>query len=145
MILMAYMSYMLAEVWFPHISLPWLFSVLPNTTGSLSNTDDGVKNVNLSVQLFYLSGILTVFFCGIVMSHYTWHNVTESSRVTTKYVDHLSFNSVELVCIHYYKTNCSLAKTQAHFCNFVIRCWDFYIPLCWHGCLGHWEMERCQW
>ncbi|TYH60103.1 hypothetical protein ES332_D08G269800v1 [Gossypium tomentosum] len=34
-------------------------------------------------ELFYLSGILTVFFCGIVMSHYTyytWHNVTESSR-----------------------------------------------------------------
>ncbi|GMH13189.1 hypothetical protein Nepgr_015030 [Nepenthes gracilis] len=37
-------------------------------------------------ELFYLSGILTVFFCGIVMSHYTWHNVTESSRVTTKHV-----------------------------------------------------------
>ena len=37
-------------------------------------------------QLLDLSGILTVFFCGIVMSHYTWHNVTESSRVTTKYV-----------------------------------------------------------
>lgn len=36
-------------------------------------------------ELFYLSGILTVFFCGIVMSHYTWHNVTESSRVTTKH------------------------------------------------------------
>jgi sodium/hydrogen exchanger 8 len=49
MILMAYLSYMLAE-------------------------------------LFDLSGILTVFFCGIVMSHYTWHNVTESSRVTTKHV-----------------------------------------------------------
>ncbi|XP_059440480.1 sodium/hydrogen exchanger 2-like isoform X1 [Corylus avellana] len=48
MILMAYLSYMLAE-------------------------------------LFYLSGILTVFFCGIVMSHYTWHNVTESSRITTKH------------------------------------------------------------
>ncbi|KAH9329324.1 hypothetical protein KI387_001432, partial [Taxus chinensis] len=48
MILMAYLSYMLAE-------------------------------------LFYLSGILTVFFCGIVMSHYTWHNVTQSSRVTTKH------------------------------------------------------------
>lgn len=40
----------------------------------------------LFMQLFYLSGILTVFFCGIVMSHYTWHNVTESSRITTKYV-----------------------------------------------------------
>ncbi|KAL4302627.1 hypothetical protein GQ457_10G014200 [Hibiscus cannabinus] len=36
-------------------------------------------------ELFYLSGILTVFFCGISMSHYTWHNVTESSRVTTKH------------------------------------------------------------
>ncbi|KAG6550215.1 hypothetical protein Mapa_008175 [Marchantia paleacea] len=36
-------------------------------------------------ELFQLSGILTVFFCGIVMSHYTWHNVTERSRVTTKH------------------------------------------------------------
>jgi len=36
-------------------------------------------------MLLDLSGILTVFFCGIVMSHYTWHNVTESSRVTTKH------------------------------------------------------------
>ncbi|WOL06731.1 sodium/hydrogen exchanger 2-like [Canna indica] len=48
MILMAYLSYMLAE-------------------------------------LLDLSGILTVFFCGLVMSHYTWHNVTESSRITTKH------------------------------------------------------------
>ncbi|KMZ65914.1 Sodium/hydrogen exchanger [Zostera marina] len=39
----------------------------------------------LLAELFYLSGILTVFFCGIVMSHYTWHNVTESSRITTKH------------------------------------------------------------
>lgn len=36
-------------------------------------------------ELSYLSGILTVFFCGIVMSHYTWHNVTQSSRITTKH------------------------------------------------------------
>ncbi|CAJ2631550.1 sodium/hydrogen exchanger 2 isoform X2 [Trifolium pratense] len=48
MMLMAYLTYILAELWF-------------------------------------LSGILTVFFCGIVMSHYTWHNVTESSRITTKH------------------------------------------------------------
>lgn len=39
----------------------------------------------MMAELFYLSGILTVFFCGIVMSHYTWHNVTESSRITTKH------------------------------------------------------------
>ncbi|KAF7818245.1 sodium/hydrogen exchanger 2-like [Senna tora] len=48
MILMAYLSYMLAE-------------------------------------LLNLSGILTVFFCGILMSHYSWHNVTESSRVTSRH------------------------------------------------------------
>nr|ABY59540.1 Na+/H+ antiporter [Galega orientalis] len=45
-------------------------------------------------ELAYLSGILTVFFCGIVMSHYTWHNVTQSSRVTTKH----SFATLSFVC-----------------------------------------------
>ncbi|KAG6426870.1 hypothetical protein SASPL_111106 [Salvia splendens] len=39
----------------------------------------------IMAELYDMSGILTVFFCGIVMSHYTWHNVTESSRVTTKH------------------------------------------------------------
>ncbi|KAE9459058.1 hypothetical protein C3L33_09034, partial [Rhododendron williamsianum] len=34
-------------------------------------------------EVLNLSGILTVFFCGIVMSHYTWHNVTESSRCSS--------------------------------------------------------------
>nr|XP_043630292.1 sodium/hydrogen exchanger 4 [Erigeron canadensis] len=36
-------------------------------------------------ELFELSGILTVFFTGVLMSHYSWHNVTESSRITTRY------------------------------------------------------------
>lgn len=36
-------------------------------------------------EVFGLSGILTVFFCGIVMSHYAWHNVTINSQVTTKH------------------------------------------------------------
>ncbi|MQL72410.1 hypothetical protein Taro_004750 [Colocasia esculenta] len=36
-------------------------------------------------QVCSLSGILTIFFCGVVMSHYTWHNVTESSRITTRH------------------------------------------------------------
>ncbi|KAL9235070.1 hypothetical protein vseg_009866 [Gypsophila vaccaria] len=36
-------------------------------------------------ELMSLSGILTVFFCGVVMSHYTWHNVSESSRITAKH------------------------------------------------------------
>ncbi|GKE05985.1 ribonuclease H-like domain, reverse transcriptase, RNA-dependent DNA polymerase [Tanacetum coccineum] len=38
-------------------------------------------------ELFELSGILTVFFSGVLMSHYSWHNVTESSRITTRHVD----------------------------------------------------------
>ncbi|CAH2069858.1 unnamed protein product [Thlaspi arvense] len=48
MVLMAYLSYMLAE-------------------------------------LFSLSGILTVFFCGVLMSHYASYNVTESSRITSRH------------------------------------------------------------
>ncbi|KAI3990451.1 hypothetical protein MKX01_021386 [Papaver californicum] len=36
-------------------------------------------------ELLHLSGILTVLFCGIVMSHYAWHNVTENARVTTRH------------------------------------------------------------
>nr|AEK81534.1 Na+/H+ antiporter [Diplachne fusca] len=56
------------------------------------STDREVALMMLMAYLSYmlaelsdLSGILTVFFCGIVMSHYTWHNVTESSRVTNKH------------------------------------------------------------
>ncbi|XP_078446634.1 sodium/hydrogen exchanger 2-like isoform X2 [Wolffia australiana] len=36
-------------------------------------------------QMCSLSGILAIFFCGVVMSHYTWHNVTEGSRTTTRH------------------------------------------------------------
>lgn len=52
-------------------------------------------------ELFNLSGILTVFFCGIVMSHYTWHNVTESSRVTTKHT-FATLSFIAEVCIFLY-------------------------------------------
>ncbi|RZC46132.1 hypothetical protein C5167_039083 [Papaver somniferum] len=44
-------------------------------------------------ELLHLSGILTVFFCGIVMSHYAWHNVTENSRVTTRQVYNYSLHT----------------------------------------------------
>lgn len=52
-------------------------------------------------ELFDLSGILAVFFCGIVMSHYTWHNVTESSRVTTKHA-FATLSFIAEVCIFLY-------------------------------------------
>ncbi|PIA38317.1 hypothetical protein AQUCO_02800178v1 [Aquilegia coerulea] len=35
-------------------------------------------------ELLNLSGILTVFLCGIIMSHYAYHNVSDGSKVTTK-------------------------------------------------------------
>ncbi|KAI4311119.1 hypothetical protein MLD38_036041 [Melastoma candidum] len=35
-------------------------------------------------QFLGLTGILTIIFCVIVMPHYTWHNITESLRITTK-------------------------------------------------------------
>nr|XP_027189307.1 sodium/hydrogen exchanger 1-like isoform X3 [Cicer arietinum] len=59
---------------------------------NLHSTDREVALMMLMAYLSYmiaellnLSGILTIFFCGIVMSHYTWHNVTGSSRTTTKH------------------------------------------------------------
>ncbi|KAF2926527.1 hypothetical protein DAI22_06g134400 [Oryza sativa Japonica Group] len=57
------------------------------------STDREVALMALMAYLSYmlaefldLSGILMVFFCGIVMSHYAWHNVTESSRITTRHI-----------------------------------------------------------
>lgn len=81
MMLMAYLSYMLAEV------SPVLLASCCRFQHHQLNvivTDSLILTCCFLCQLLDLSGILTVFFCGIVMSHYTWHNVTESSRVTTK-------------------------------------------------------------
>ena len=88
MMLMAYLSYITAEVRFFNIELklPFIF-VLGLVIGFYVTELCSLMMLKLVFQLFYLSGILTVFFCGIVMSHYTWHNVTENSRVTTKYVN----------------------------------------------------------
>ncbi|XP_045796517.1 sodium/hydrogen exchanger 2 isoform X1 [Trifolium pratense] len=77
MMLMAYLTYILAEVSSKELQKFFLALHIPSNLASY---------INLHVlQLWFLSGILTVFFCGIVMSHYTWHNVTESSRITTKH------------------------------------------------------------
>lgn len=77
MMLLAYLSYMLAEVktQFRNILLPFLITKTKKCKH---------ETFILILQLFDLSSILTVFFCGIVMSHYTWHNVTGKSKVTTK-------------------------------------------------------------
>ena len=78
-----------------------------------------------------LSGILTVFFCGIVMSHYTWHNVTESSKITTRLVQKHSLRSNRFF-MNIFKL--FMAWLQAHIRNTVIHRWNLHIPLCWDGC-----------
>ncbi|XP_021757980.1 sodium/hydrogen exchanger 4-like [Chenopodium quinoa] len=57
------------------------------------STDREIALMTLMAYLSYtlaelaeLSGILTVFFCGIVMSHYAWYNITENSRITTRHI-----------------------------------------------------------
>ncbi|PWA56080.1 Na+/H+ antiporter [Artemisia annua] len=54
------------------------------------STDREVAIMILMAYLSYMlaeciNKVFVLFFCGIVMSHYTWHNVTEKSRVTTKH------------------------------------------------------------
>ncbi|KAF1001352.1 sodium/hydrogen exchanger 1-like isoform X1 [Apium graveolens] len=55
----------------------------------------------MMAELFDLSGILTVFFCGIVMSHYTWHSMTDGSKVTTKH-SFATFSFICEICIFLY-------------------------------------------
>ncbi|KFK41161.1 hypothetical protein AALP_AA2G093700 [Arabis alpina] len=61
--------------------------ILSTPLGVAHSTDREVALVMLLAYLsymlaekFHLSSILTVFFCGIAMSHYTWHNVTDNSK-----------------------------------------------------------------
>ncbi|MCO5613146.1 hypothetical protein L7F22_067422 [Adiantum nelumboides] len=56
-------------------------------------------------EFLQLSGILTVFFCGIVMSHYTWHSETQSSRITTREVEKDQCESYHLYHALSYATN----------------------------------------
>jgi NhaP-type Na+/H+ or K+/H+ antiporter len=79
----------------------------------------------LCIQLLFLSGILTVFFCGIVMSHYTWHNVTESSRVTTKYDLHFLSLGLFLMNIWNLFALCYLSTRYVDRFNWWLFLWGF--------------------
>lgn len=35
----------------------------------------------LLAELFSLSGIMTLFFCGVVMSHYSYYNISDESKL----------------------------------------------------------------
>ncbi|KAI7841304.1 hypothetical protein COHA_004923 [Chlorella ohadii] len=49
----------------------------------------------------HLSGIFSVFFCGIVMSHYTWHAMSSSARVVTVYLFRILSFAAELFLFIY--------------------------------------------
>ncbi|KAL4426691.1 hypothetical protein ABPG77_004747 [Micractinium sp. CCAP 211/92] len=48
-----------------------------------------------------LSGIFSVFFCGITMSHYTWHALSPSAKVVTVYLFRIASFSSELFLFLY--------------------------------------------
>ena len=37
-------------------------------------------------EAIQLSGIMSLFFCGIVLSHYNWHNLSDASKVSTHHI-----------------------------------------------------------
>ena len=125
MILMAYFSYMIAEV--NSLNTLMCIRIFSFSRGLVC----GPLLTCVYLQLLSLSGILTVFFCGIVMSHYTWHNVTESSKITTRSVQKHSLRSNRFF-INIFKL--FMAWLQAHICNTLIHSGNLHIPLCWDGC-----------
>ncbi|KAL4425563.1 hypothetical protein ABPG75_009579 [Micractinium tetrahymenae] len=72
------------------------------------STDREVTLVGLLGFLAYLlaeelglSGIFSVFFCGIAMSHYTWHALSPSAKVVTVYLFRIASFSSELFLFLY--------------------------------------------
>jgi sodium/hydrogen exchanger 8 len=99
----------------------------------------------LIAELCYLSGILTVFFCGIVMSHYTWHNVTEASRITTRHAFATMSFIAETFIFLYVGMDAldvdkwKMSKTR---CSFLLTsCVDLFCTAVVGKCL----MNQCEW
>ncbi|KAI9184797.1 hypothetical protein LWI28_001129 [Acer negundo] len=68
-------------------------------------------------EVLELSGILTVFFCGIFMSHYAWHNVTDNSRISSRHV--------LLTCFKFYLTKLTTDQSQLLFVRHVFAMLSF--------------------
>ncbi|GJW05941.1 probable L-type lectin-domain containing receptor kinase S.7 [Tanacetum coccineum] len=66
--------------------VPKLIHPIPPSLQSPETSPEHLQD-DTWMQLFELSGVLSVFFTGVLMSHYSWHNVTESSRITTRHFD----------------------------------------------------------
>lgn len=120
---------------------------LPHINGSFNYSIILFCTNSFVFQLFDLSGILTVFFCGIVMSHYTWHSMTDGSKVTTKWVNQIPKQPHLFLMYcgknYLYLWHIVLCWFQAFLCNIFVHLWNMYLPLCWYGCIGHGKVEVC--
>ncbi|KAK9215405.1 hypothetical protein WN944_007410 [Citrus x changshan-huyou] len=86
-------------------------------------------------ELLNLSGILTIFFCGIIMSHYTWHSVTESSRITTKHAfATISFIAETFIFLYVFMDALDIDKWKASNARFLLIFFDSSLISC--GCLN---------
>ncbi|PSC76023.1 sodium hydrogen exchanger 2-like [Micractinium conductrix] len=50
----------------------------------------------LAAEVLGLSGIFAILFCGITMSHYTWHSLSPTAKVVTVYVLRIAAFTCEL-------------------------------------------------
>ncbi len=48
-------------------------------------------------EVFELSGIMSVFFCGVALSHYAWHSLSDAAQITSK----LTSESIALIAEAY--------------------------------------------
>ncbi|KAA0150498.1 hypothetical protein FNF27_07787 [Cafeteria roenbergensis] len=52
-------------------------------------------------EAIFLSGIMSLFFCGIVLSHYNWHNLSAETQAASTYVFHALSHTSETVVFAY--------------------------------------------
>lgn len=41
-----------------------------------------------AIEAMHMSGVMGLFFCGVVLSHYNWYNLSENAKISTKTVFH---------------------------------------------------------
>ncbi len=74
------------------------------------------------------AGLMAIFFCGVVMSHYARYNLSEQGRHTTQHVAHTLAHVAELLTFLYFgftilpmiSQSCDVAENQAQPRPFVL-------------------------
>ena len=53
----------------------------------------------LTAEIFHMSGILSITFCGITMKNYVERNISESSSTTVRSAAHMIANCAEMMIV----------------------------------------------